>query len=445
MLRKQVYYKRENLAYEINVPVLNKLLSARQRLARLLGYKNYTEYALETRMAKTSENVIQLEDRISDKMKHFANLQQQELLQLKREQLNNSEINSLNPWDVQYYNRMYEEKYTAVNQDSIRCYFETNLALEGLLGIAEKLFSIKFQEIKNPSVWHPDVRMFKITDSGNTIGTLYFDLFIREGKTNQGAAALPIRDLKKTKNGIRQPIIAIACNFSPPTDKGPSLLLPADLEYLFHEFGHAMHHLLGENDLVMQNGFFVENDFLEMPSQIWENWVWDEDAISSYARHYKTGKKIPEDIVIKISAGRQRTVFSYQHRMLRQNVIDRIIHTDFDPEGSFDFNAMHKDVWEKTMPYVYPEGIFTETRMFPIGFSEYASCFYGFLWADIYAKDMFSVFKKHGVFNPEIGAKYRKCILAPGASKPAIELAGCFLGRSVDESAFLKALGLVVE
>ena len=238
---------------------------------------------------------------------------QQELLQLKREHLNNSGLTVLNPWDIQYYTRMYEEKYTAVNQDSIRCYFETDLALKGLLEIAEKLYSIKFQEIKNPSVWHPDVRMFKITESGNTIGTIYFDLFIRKGKTNQGAVALPIRDLKVTKNGIRHPIIAIGCNFSPPTDKGPSLLLPTDLEYLFHEFGHAMHHLLGENDLVMQNGFFVENDFLEMPSQIWENWVWDEDVISSYARHYKTGRKIPEDIVKKIAAVRQRTVFSYQY------------------------------------------------------------------------------------------------------------------------------------
>jgi thimet oligopeptidase len=445
MIRKQVYYKRENIAYNVNQSVLNKLLVARQHLAQLLGYKNYTEYTLETRMAKTSDNVIQLENRLSEKMLLIAQQQQQELLQLKREHLNSPKINVLNPWDVSYYNRIYEEKRMAINQDSIKSYFASNQALDGLLGISEKLFNIKFQKVKNPSVWHPDVLMYKVIDGNKIIGTIYFDLFFRKGKASQGAFAQPIRDRKLTNNGIRYPIIVIGCNFPPPTEKEPSLLLPIDLEYLFHEFGHAMHYLLGESDLILQGGFFVENDFLEVPSQIWENWVWDEEVISSYARHYKTGKKIPKHIVAKIAATRQRNVFSYQYGTLHQSMIDRIMHTEYDPDQSFDFEAMHKKIWAKTKPYVYPTGIFTETRMFPIGFSEYASCYYGFLWADIYAKDMFSIFKKQGVFDSKTGAHFRKCILSPGSSKPAIEMANCFLGRSVDDSAFLGALGLVVE
>ena len=442
-IRKEVYYKRENIAYDVNRSVLNKLLSVRQRLAQSMGYKNYFEYALETRMAKTYENVMKLENRLSEKMLNIAQQHQQELLQLKREHLNKPELSVINPWDIQYYNKIYEEKYFAINQDSIKCYFETNLVLRGLLDIAEKVFNIKFQEVKDPSVWHPDVSMYEVIDRNSTIGYFYFDLFFRKGKASQGAFACPIKDRKLTKNGIRHPTIAIGCNFSPPTEKESSLLLPTDLEYLFHEFGHAMHHLLGENDLILQSAFFVENDFLEVPSQIWENWVWDEEAITFISKHYKTGEKMPEDITKKIASTRQRNTFSYQLMLLSGSMIDRIMHTDYFPDRSFDFEAMHKEVWNKTMPYSYPYGIYTETRIFHIGISKYAACLYGFLWADIYAKDMFSVFKKNGILNPKIGAWFRECILAPGSSKPAIDMANCFLGRNVDESAFLNALGLV--
>jgi Zn-dependent oligopeptidase len=443
VVRKQVYYKRENIAYDVNRSVLNKLLSARQRLAQLLGYKNYTEYALEIQMAKTYENVIQLEEKLSEKMRIITQQQHEELLQLKREHLNNPKLTVLNPWDIQYYNKIYEEKYLAINQDSIKSYFETDQVLNGLLEIGEKLFDIKFQEVKDPSVWHPDVYMYKVIDKNSTIGYIYFDLFFRKGKASQGAFAWPIKDRKLVKNGVRHPIIAIGCNFTPPTDKEPSLLSLNNLEYLFHEFGHAMHHLLGKNDLILQSAFSVENDFTEVPSQIWENWVWDEEGIAFLSKHYKTGEKMPKDIIKKIASTRQRRVFSHQLMMLRYSMIDRIMHTDYFPDQSFNFEAMHKEIWNEIMPYSYPSGIFTETCMFPIGFSKYAACWYGFLWADIYAKDMFSVFKKNGIFNPKTGARFRECILDPGSSKPAIEMANCFLGRSVDESAFLNALGLV--
>ena len=442
MVRKQVYYKRNNIAHDINQPVLNKLLGARQRMAQLLGYKNYTEYALESRMARTYENVLILENRLSEKMRFIAQQQHDQLLLLKREHLSKPELTVLNPWDIKFYNKIYDEKHITVSQDSIKNYFETNQVLSGLLEISEKLFDIKFKEVKNPSVWHPDVCLYEIIDRNTVIGIIYFDLFFRKGKTGQGAFAQPIRDRKLTKKGIRYPGIVIGCNFSPPTEKEPSLLLLTDIEYLFHEFGHAMHYILGENDLILQNGFFVENDFLEVPSQIWENWVWDEEAISFYSSHYKTGEKMPEDLIEKIAATSQRNVFSYQFATLRESMIDIIMHTYYNPDQSFDFEAMHKEVWNKTMPYVYPSGIHTETRMFPIGFSQYAACYYGFLWADIYAKDMFSVFQKNGVFDPKTGAKFRECVLAPGSSKPAIEMANCFLGRSVDDKAFLNALGI---
>lgn len=443
VIRKQVYYKRENIAHDINRSVLNKLLSARQRLAQLLGYKNYTEYMLETQMAKTYENVMRLENRLSEKMRLIAQQQHKKLVQLKREHLNNPELTILNPWDIQYYNKIYEEKCLSINQDSIKSYFETNQVLSGLLEIGEKLFDIKFQEVKDPSVWHPDVYMYKVIDKNSTIGYIYFDLFFRKGKASQGAFAWPIKNRKLIKNGVRHPFVAIGCNFTPPTDKEPSLLSLNNLEYLFHEFGHAMHCLLSENNLILQSSFSVENDFLEVPSQIWENWVWDEEAISFLSKHYKTGEKMPKDIIKKIASTRQRNTFSYQLMLLRGSMIDRIMHTDYFPDRSFDFEAMHKEIWNKIMPYNYPSGIFSETRMFIIGFSNYAACMYGFLWADIYAKDMFSVFKKNGIFNPETGIRFRKCILAPGSSKPAIEMANCFLGRSVDESAFLNSLGLV--
>ena len=444
-VRKRVYYKRENIARDVNQTVLTELLSARQRLARLFGYQNYFEYALETQMAKTSDNVIRFQNRLSEKMKHVAKQQQQVLLKLKREHLNNPELTVLNPWDIKYYDNRYEEKYLAINQDSIRSYFETTHVLSGLLEIGEKLFSIKFQEVKVPSVWHPDVSLYKVSDENNTIGYIYFDLFNRKGKDSQGAFTWPIKDRKRIKNVIRYPIAAIGCDFIPPNDKEPSLLSLNDMEFLFHEFGHTLHFLLSKNDLILQNAFSCENDFREVPSQIWENWVWDEEVITFLSKHYKSGKKMPSDIVDKTKSVHKRSAFSYGLAMLRYDLIDRIIHTEYDPDRSFDFEAMHKRIWNKIMPYSYPPGIYTETRMFPIGFNEYAASMYGFLWADIYAKDMFSTFKKNGVFDPKTGARFRECILTPGSSKPAIEMANCFLGRNVDESAFLSALGLVVE
>ena len=182
---------------------------------------------------------------------------------------------------------------------------------------------------------------------------------------------------------------------------------------------------------------------MEVPSQIWENWVWDEEGISFLSKHYITGEKIPKDIVKKIAATRQRSAFPRRFMLLRYSMIDRILHTEYCPDRSFDFEAMHKEIWNEIMPYDYPSGVFAETQMYYIGFSLYAASMYGFLWADIYAKDMFSIFKKDGILNPETGARFRECVLAPGSSKPAIGMANCFLGRSVDDSAFLNALGLI--
>ena len=152
---------------------------------------------------------------------------------------------------------------------------------------------------------------------------------------------------------------------------------------------------------------------------------------------------MPKEIFKKISSTRQRNAFPRRFMLLRYSMIDRILHTEYFPDRSFDFEAMHKEIWNEIMPWDYPSGIYEETQMYYIGFSEYAASMYGFLWADIYAKDMFSVFKKNGVFNPETGARFKECVLAPGSSKPAIEMVDCFLGRSVDESAFFSALGLV--
>jgi len=441
-IRKQAYYKRENLAHNVNLPVLRELLGARQRLAQLFGYKDYSEYALETCMAKTSQNVIDLQHRLSENMRLIARQQQEELLQLKREHLNDAELPVLNPWDVRYYNKRYEEEFLAINQDSVRSYFETTNVLSGLLEIGAGLFDIKFEKLEAPSVWHPDVSLYEVSDNGNTIGYIYFDLFAREGKDNQGAFTSPLKYRKRRKDVISYPMAAIGCDFAPPTDKEPSLLSLNDMEFLFHEFGHTMHFLLSENDLALQNSFSVENDFREVPSQIWENWVWDEEVIAFLSKHHLTGNKIPGDIVEQIQSVRKRSAFSYGIMMLRYSLIDRIMHMDYDPDRPFDFEAMHKEVWNSTMPYSYPPEIYIETRMFPIGFSEYAACMYGFLWSDVYAKDMFATFEKNGVFDPNTGARFRECILAPGSSRLATEMADCYLGRDVDESALLDALGL---
>lgn len=441
-IRKKVYYARENIAKEANLSVLTKLLSTRQRLAHLLGYQNYFEYALETSMAKTSENVIRLQNRLSEKIRLIVQQQQKDLLQLKRKYSNNPELNVINSWDIQYYNKIYEKKYLQYNQGLIKNYFETIHVLNGLAEIAGRLFDIEFQEVKDPSVWHPDVSLYKVVNANKTIGYIYFDLFTRKGK-GKGAYTLPLKYHKVVKDAIQYPVVAVCCNFMPPAEDNPSCLSFFDMQTLFHEFGHGIHCLLGENDFFLQKAFSVENDFLEMPSQIWENWVLDEEAISFLSRHYVTGEKMPEDLIDEAISVHSKEVFSRLLFLLQSGLADRIMHTDYSTDSSFDFEAMHRAIWNKTTTYPYPPGIYTETRLYYIGFPQYAGCMYGFLWADIYACDMFSIIKKNGIFNPETGAQFRKCILAPGSSRSANEMARCFLGRPVDDSAFLNVLGLV--
>lgn len=436
--RKALYIKYNNRASDTNLDLLQKLLRKRQEMARLLGYETYAQWRLEDRMALKPETVWEFENNLIQSVKAKADMDFQELLSVRKAGLT-PEDNVINPWESSYLNNiLLEEKYQ-VDDEVIKEYFPLDSVLTGLFDITQSLFNVRYVEMQNPSVWHPDVRAFEVYDGDKMIGRFYLDLFPRENKYTHAACFGMIKG-KTMPAGYQIPNATLLCNFPPPTEGRPSLMPHSQVETFFHEFGHVLHQLLTTAELSAQSGTSVARDFVEAPSQIFENWIWSYESLKLFAKHYQTGEVLPRELFDKMIAAKNVGSGLYAETQIFYGMVDMTYHDKFDPFVDQSTDDVVRDVTEKVRHYPFIDGTHFQAAFGHL--NGYGASYYGYLWSRVYAEDMFSVFDQNGILDQETGLRYRNTILARGSSEEPIDLVREFLGREPDNKAFMRSLGL---
>lgn len=437
--RKIMAEKYKNTAADKNLDILKQILTEREKMAKLLGYKTFAEYRTENRMAKNPKNVWDFENRLKDKVTEKAHKDYHELLQVKRKYKNDQSIQTVESWEAAFYgNILLEEKYELDNQ-KLKEYFDVNRVIRGLFHIAQHLYNIEFKEIENPSVWHNDVRFFEVKEKGKLIARFYLDLYPRPDKYNH-AACFGMIPGKQLDADYQIPTASLVCNFPKPVKDKPALMLHSDVETFFHEFGHLMHDLLTRAELSAQAGTTVARDFVEMPSQIFEHWAWEYESLKQFARHYKSGEFLPETLHDKMIAAKNVGSGLHVLQQIFYGTLDLTFHDKYNPNGNKSTTQLVKELQNEITLYKYQEN-----THFEAGFGHlngYAAGYYSYLWALVFAEDMFSVFLENGIMDKNTGLKLRKLVLERGSTIDEMKIVKEFLGRESNEEAFLKSIGL---
>jgi thimet oligopeptidase len=398
--RKELYTMYNNRAAKSNLEVLIKVLMLRKEMAELLGFKTYAEYRVGDRMAKLPQNVWNFEDNLVEKLKEKARMDYDELLIVKRAKLGVDTIDVIQPWESGYYNNiLLKEKYD-LDQNLVKEYFPTDAVTEGLFQIAQHLFGVEFEEVKDPSVWYKDVRMFNVKQDGKIISRFYIDLYPRPNKFSH-AACFPMISGTQTSEGYQLPVAALVCNFPAPTADVPSLLSHGEVETFFHEFGHVLHNVLTKTTLSSHSGTSVSRDFVEAPSQIFENWTWNYDALILFSKNYKTGEILPPDLFAKMIAAKNVGSGLAYTQQVYYGMLDFTLHDKYDPTSSVTTTEVLAELQNKITLYPYLEGTHMQAAFGHL--MGYAAGYYGYLWSLVYSQDMFSVFEKNGVMDVNTG------------------------------------------
>ena len=442
--RKRLEMLFDNRAYALNEPLLKQILALRREAAALQGYPNHAAYVLEDRMAKDPATVQKFLSRLVSRLKPLGQKELAKLVALKDQELGAKSDHVIHLWDWRYYDNMML-KQREVDKEKIKDYFPMETVTRGLLDVYQKLLGVKFREIvdKAPSAdWSPDAKLYEITDAsgGDPIGYFYMDLFPRDGKYKH-AAAFDIVHARRLSDGTYQkPVSAIVANFSKPGPGQPSLLrhgVHEDVETFFHEFGHIMHQTLTKAHYGRFSGSNTARDFVEAPSQMLENWVWDPQIIGMMSGRYDDpSQKLPKDLLDKMIAVKNINVGLKTLRQLLFGSVDMEYHTKSDTDTTSVWARNAREVMLIAMTEgTHPEASFGHLMGYDAGY-------YGYLWSQVYADDMFSVFEREGLLNPGVGRRYREEILEPGSSREESESIERFLGRKPNEDAFLRHIGL---
>ncbi|PTS82255.1 oligopeptidase A [Pseudomonas sp. HMWF032] len=423
-----------------NGPVMNEILALRQELAKLLGFGNYAELSLASKMAESTEQVLSFLRDLGVRGKPFAEQDLRELQAFAAEQ----GCNELQSWDVGYYSEKLREQRYSISQEILRAYFPIDKVLTGLFAIVEKLYGIQINELSGFDSWHPDVRLFEISENGAHVGRFFFDLYARANKRG-GAWMDGARDKRRTADGtLISPVANLVCNFTPAVGGKPALLTHDEVTTLFHEFGHGLHHLLTRVEHAGASGINgVAWDAVELPSQFMENWCWEPEGLALISGHFESGEPLPQDLLDKMLAAKN---FQSGLMMVRQ-----IEFSLFD----FELHATHGN--GRSVLDVL-EGIRAEVSVlrppaynrFPNSFAHifaggYAAGYYSYKWAEVLSADAFSKFEEEGVFNSATGQAFREAILARGGSQAPMVLFVDFRGREPSIDALLRHLGLSQE
>ena len=441
--RKRLFDVRFNLAREKNVPLINDILAHRNTIALKLGYKSWDDFQTEIKMAKNGATAKKFIDDLIAGIQPKFEAEVNQLRKLKVAETKERDA-KINLWDWRYYtNQLKKQKYT-VETEALRDYFPFQQTLEGMFNIYQNIFGLKFTKISAPEKWVDDLQLYLAADaaSGQPLGLFYLDMFPRDGKFNH-FAEFGIIGGKLLPNGkYQRPTVALLCNFPPPAKNKPSLLSHGDVETLFHEFGHALHAIVTNAKYARFSGTNVPADFVEAPSQMLQNWVWNKKVLDTFAADYREpSKKIPAETIAKMKEAKLATVGLTYRRQFAFASIDLALH-DVHPEGEpYDCVALSNPILEKVFLPIDPKTAFIASFGHLAG---YDAGYYGYAWADAFAADMATVFEKapDGFLDKQAGMSLRNEIYAPGGSREIDISIGKFLNRERSIQPFLKTLGM---
>ncbi|MDH4466643.1 MAG: M3 family metallopeptidase [Bacteriovoracaceae bacterium] len=424
-----------------NRPIVKNILLLRMQRAQLLGYRSHADYILEKRMAKDKHTVIDFTEKLFTQSLPFA---KEEFERLKNKA--KSEGVDLQKWDTAYYSEKVKSELLNFNDESLRPYFPLPAVLEGLWVVASKLFSLKFKERKDLPTYHPQVQVYEVfhEKSHKFIGLMYTDFYTRDSK-RAGAWMGSFLEQGKQFDQMTRPHVSIVCNFAPHSDSRPSLLSFQDVRTLYHEFGHALHGLLTDCTYRIVSGTNVYWDFVELPSQLMENWLLEKECLDLFAAHYQTKEKIPQELLGKLKAYQQFQAGLAMMRQLSFGYLDMMYHS-IESEKSIpeDLSAFEKQHLSK-FSFMSPLDGECLGASFGHLFSDggYAAGYYSYKWAEVLEADCFEEFKKQGIFHAPTAQKYVDCILSQGGKFLPIELFQKFMGRAPDTNSLLRRSGLI--
>jgi oligopeptidase A len=452
-LREEVYWAYQTRASDQgpnagrfdNSARIEKILALRHEAAHLLGFANAAEESLVTKMARKPDEVLAF---LRDMVARARPVAQRELAELREYARNELELDNLEAWDIAYASEKLRKARYALDEEELKPWFPLPAVLEGLFALAGRLYGIALAPREDVETWHPDVRYFDLRDAGGTvIAGVYLDLYARSGK--RGGAWMDVCRARFRDGGTMQlPVAFLTCNFAPPTAERPALLTHDDVLTVFHEFGHGLHHLLTRIDLPSIGGIDgVEWDAVELPSQFMENFGWNRASLDLFARHWRTGERLPGELFDRMLAARHFQAGMFLLRQLEYALFDFRLHLDYDPaRGARVLETL--EAVRREVAVLYPPA----WQRFPHAFTHifaggYAAGYYSYLWAEVLSADAFGAFEECAaatgdVIDAATGARFRDEVLAVGASRPALESFIAFRGRAPQPDALLRSYGL---
>ena len=448
-LRQEIYTAFATRASDVNpdtiqwdnTKIMDDLLALRHEKARLLGFNNYAELSLATKMADTPQQVIDFLENLAHKSKEQAQTDFDELQQFAKQEY---QSDNLNAWDINYFSEKMRQQQLELSQEEIRNYFPATRVIPGLFTVVNKLYGLTINEISNFDRWHSDVRFFEIYDQDNILrGKFYLDLYARPNKRG-GAWMDDCVSRKNGPDGLQTPVAYLTCNFTPPANDDPALLSHNEVITLFHEFGHGLHHMLTKVDHLSVSGINgVQWDAVELPSQFMENWCWQKPALEIISGHYQTGAPLPESLLEKMLAAKNFQSGMFMIRQLEFSLFDFQIHLNFDPTKSsniYSTLSAIRDQFSVVTTPAFNRFAHSFSHIFAGG---YAAGYYSYKWAELLSCDAFSRFEDEGIFNPQTGADFLTHILEKGGSIDAMDLFVNFRGREPSIDALLQHNGII--
>jgi len=447
--RKKLYIARETLAEEKNVPLLNQMLTLRNKIALRLGYKSWDDFQTEPRMAKTGAAAQKyIDDLVAGIEPKFA-AELSELQKMKQLDAQPSEGGAfaaprINIWDWRYYQNQLKKQKFAVDAEALRNFFPFQKVLDGMFAIYQRIFGLKFEQIAVPYKWIDDLQLWAVSDAarGEPLGLFYLDMFPRDGKYNHFAEFEIIGGKLSPDGKYQRPTVTLLCNFPPATADKPSLLSHSEVETLFHEFGHVLHTITTRAKYGRFAGTHVPTDFVEAPSQMLQNWVWDKNVLDSFAADYReSSKKIPDETIQKMKDAKLATAGVFYRRQFAFASLDLALHGPHPENAPYDCVAISNPILEKVFLPIDPSTTFVSYFGHLNG---YDAGYYGYAWADAIAADMATVFESapEGYFDQQAGMRLRNEIYAMGDSRDVNESIEKFLGRKQSVQPFLKKIGI---
>ncbi|WP_421333682.1 oligopeptidase A [Aeromonas sp. 603607] len=424
-----------------NSAIMSELLTLRRELAQLLGFANYAELSLATKMADKTEQVVSFLTDLAAKSLPQGRAELEEIRTFAAEQHGQSELAA---WDLAYYAEKLKQHKFSISDEQLRPYFPASKVVKGLFEVVKRVFGMKVRERLGIDTWHPDVRFYDIFDADDELrGSFYLDLYAREHK--QGGAWMDVCLGRRYRQdgSLQKPVAYLTCNFNGPVDGKPALFTHNEVVTLFHEFGHGIHHMLTRIDVAGVAGINgVAWDAVELPSQFLENWCWESEALAFISGHYETGEPLPADLLEKMLTARNFQAAMQMLRQLEFALFDFRLHQEFDPANPAQLPALLDEVRSQVAVMTPPAFNRFQHSFSHIFAGGYAAGYYSYKWAEVLSADAFSRFEEEGIFNPATGQSFLKNILEKGGSKEPMELFRAFRGREPKVDALLRHSGI---